>query len=122
LYSNIEMVFLLHNMTSRRQPLNAGIIKNFKVHYRNLLLKFIVSHVNSQSTAAEIVSTVDVKPAWEEVPRKMIRKCFHKCGVSPAICESEVSKETALFEKFGNLIQHINGINRLLAVQYISVH
>ncbi|XP_074636839.1 uncharacterized protein LOC141894975 [Acropora palmata] len=79
------MVFLLHDMTSRGQPLSAGIIKNFKVNYRNLLLKFVVSHVNSQSTAAEIVSMVDVKPAWEEVPRKMIRKCFQKRGFSPAI-------------------------------------
>ena len=90
--------------------MSAGIIKNFKVHYSNLLLKFVVSHVNSQSTAAEIVSMVDVKPAWEEVPRKMIRKCFHKCRFSPAICESEVSKETALFEEFGNLVQHINSL------------
>ena len=48
----------------------------------------------------------------------MIRKCFHKCGFSPAICESEVTKDTALFEELGNLVQLIDGLS---AAQYISV-
>ena len=108
------MVFLPPNTTSRLQPLDAGMIKNFKVRYRKLLLKFVVSHINSRSTAAEIVSTVDVlqaiqwvKQAWEEVPREMIRKCFPaKCGFLPAICESEVTEDT---EEFGNLVQPIDG-------------
>ena len=51
----------------------------------------------------------------------MIRKCFHKCGFSPAIYESEVTEDTALFEEFGNLVQRIDGIDGLSAEQYISV-
>ena len=62
-YSNIKMVFLPPNTTSRLQPLDAGIIKNFKVRCRKLLLKFVVSHFNSRSTAAEIVNTDDVLQA-----------------------------------------------------------
>lgn len=126
-YSNIKLVFLPPNTTSRLQPLDAGIIKNFKVRYRKLLLKFVVSRVNSGSTAAEIVKTVDVlqairwiKQAWEEVPQEMIRKCFHKCGFSPSICESEVSEDTALFEEFANLVQRIGSIDGISAEQYIS--
>ena len=67
-YSDIKTVFLPPNTTSRLQPLDAGIIKNFKVRYRKLMQKFVVSHVNSRSTAAEIVSTVDVLQAirWKK--------------------------------------------------------
>ena len=50
-FSNINVCFLPKNTTSRLQPLDAGIIQNFKVKYRKLLLKFVISRVNDKRTA-----------------------------------------------------------------------
>ena len=60
-FSNIKIVFLPKNMTSRLQPLDAGIIKSFKVHYRRLLLKHTLAKIDGTDlTASSIVKSVDV--------------------------------------------------------------
>ena len=54
--SNIKVIFLPKNTTSRLQPLDAGIIKNFKAHYRKLMLKHTLAQIGSASlTASDVV-------------------------------------------------------------------
>ena len=60
-FSNIKVVFLLINTTSKLQPLDAGIIKNFKYNYRQLLLNHVLSQIDgSDLCASEIVKSVNV--------------------------------------------------------------
>ena len=73
-YSNIKVVFLPNNTTSRLQPLDAGIIKNFKLKHRKKLLKFVISRINDSVKATDIIQEVDVlkaiswiKSAWGDV-------------------------------------------------------
>jgi hypothetical protein len=42
--SNVKLVFLPPNMIARTQLLDFGIIRNFKVKYRKMLLEFLLSH------------------------------------------------------------------------------
>ena len=63
----------------------AGIIQNFTVKYRKLLLKFVISRINDKKTATEIVKEVDIlkairwiSEAWSMVSEDTIQKCFKK--------------------------------------------
>ena len=66
-----------------------GIIQNFKVHYRTLLLRYVLSIIDqTTSTAAEISKSVTVFRAirwvaegWSSVKSETIVKCFRKCGI-----------------------------------------
>ena len=52
--TNIKLVFLSKNTTSRLQPFEAGIIKNFKHKYRKLLVRYVVSRIDEGKTASQI--------------------------------------------------------------------
>ena len=114
MFSNIKVVFLPPNMTSRLQPLDAGVIKNFKVRYRKLLLKFVVSRVNRGLKAPDIAKEVDVlqairwiKQAWDEVPEEIAQKCFDKCGFSNMVQNNERSEEEE-DQEFAELVRRIS--------------
>lgn len=70
-----------------------GIIKNFKVHYRKLLIKHTLARLGDLSegqNASSICKSVDlllairwIKQAWEEVTPQTIINCFSRCGATP---------------------------------------
>ena len=47
----IKLVFLPKNTASRLQPLDSGIIRNFKHKYRKLLVRYVVSRTDEGKTA-----------------------------------------------------------------------
>jgi len=86
--SNIKVVFLPANATSKFQPLDLGIIKNFKVHYKKLLLHYVVAKIDECSKASEVTKKITVLQAirwigeaWKKVSPYTIRKCFRLSGV-----------------------------------------
>ena len=48
-FSRIKVIFLPKNTTSHVQPLDAGIIKNFKVQYRELLVAHTLAQIDGSS-------------------------------------------------------------------------
>lgn len=103
-YSHIKLIFLPPNTTSKLQPLDLGIIQNFKVHYKTYLLRYVLSKIDHTTlTGAEIVKTIDVlkamrwvAQAWASVKPDTIVKCFRKGGILTA--ESVVVARTAVLE------------------------
>ena len=62
------------------------------MHYRKLLLRHVLFHMNEASCASDLAKSVNVfdaimwlKNAWDNVKRTTIQKCFAKCGFTKAV-------------------------------------
>jgi hypothetical protein len=51
--NHLEVIFLPANTTSKTQPLDAGIIASFKIHYRRSIMKFICTRLKEYSVFVE---------------------------------------------------------------------
>ena len=81
-YTNIKIIFLPPNTTSKLQPLDLGIIQNFKVHYRKLFLRFECSTASDVTKCVDVLQAIRwVAQAWKAVKEETISKCFWKAGV-----------------------------------------
>ena len=117
------MVFLPKNATSRLQPLDAGIIRNFKLKYRKKLLKFVISRINDNVKATDIIQEVDVlkaiswiKSAWGEVSEETIVNCFKKCGFRKS--QPDVQLTDFAEEEFESLVKELS--TDVSAAEYID--
>jgi len=84
--SNVTVKHLPPNTTSRLQPLDQGIIKTFKSHYRKYLLKSILIE-STEKDISEVAKGINVLDAvkwidlsWKTLSKETISKCFHKAG------------------------------------------
>ena len=85
-YSNIKVMFLPANKTSKLQPLDFGIINTFKINYRKLFIRYVLTKIDTCSTATEVVNSITILHAirWvAEVWKSAltIKKCFRKAGI-----------------------------------------
>ncbi len=77
------------------QPLDSGIIRNFKVKYRKMLLEFLLSHedVIALADAIKKVNVGDaidwVSQSWDQVTASTIKNCFRKVGLNEDVVEPE---------------------------------
>lgn len=77
--SHVKISFLPPNMTSVLQPMDAGIIRSFKSHYKKLVVKHYLSTLESHNklippSVKEAIYMV--KLAWSNVSVDTITNCF----------------------------------------------
>ncbi len=61
--SNIKLVFLPPNTTSKLQPCDAGIIQNVKLLFRKSLVRHVLFHMDEATSASEVAKKVNVLDA-----------------------------------------------------------
>ena len=77
-----ELVFLPPNTTSVTQPMDAGIIRNVKVHYRYILSngRLAASDEGTAFTWNILDAVIAAKTAWNQVTPNTIQNCYRKAG------------------------------------------
>ncbi|CAF0726997.1 unnamed protein product [Brachionus calyciflorus] len=88
-FSNIKLMFLPPNCTSLLQPLDQGIISNFKLKYRPKILQSIVKAIDNMEHLEDlsIKEAIDnIVISWNDVKPLTIKNCFKKAGFK---CEEE---------------------------------
>ena len=115
-FSNIHICFLPANTTSVLQPLDLGIIKNFKIHYWRYFLRYIISKIDECDKASDVVKSVNVliaipwvALAWSQVTADTISKCFRKAGILDTeldvICRDTESDDNDPFLEADKLLE-----------------
>ena len=82
---NIKLKSFPANTTAVIQPLDQGIIRTFKAHYRRDLVKHIIASAGSATTADDItITALDavywIDSAWKGVTETTIRNTFRSAG------------------------------------------
>lgn len=97
-FSNIKLLFLPPNTTSLIQPLDQGIIQNFKTNYRKLLVCNLVNTVDFNVNNKTIMnfSLLDAiflaNDAWIKISKESIVKTFIHSKLFKPVCLTDIKK------------------------------
>lgn len=93
---NIKLFFLPPNTTSHCQPLDRGIIRNFKVFYRGFIVKRLMTLIDSETSLDMVEKKITLVntliwtvAAWKKVSSETIKNCFNSAGFSNNIHSSQ---------------------------------
>ena len=93
--SNVTLQLLPQNKTSHAQPLDLGIIREFKVRYRKLMLKHLLAKIDVCKTNCSLAKSINIldsiywiAKSWNETQENTIIKCFRDTGY-PILLPSE---------------------------------
>ncbi|GBM38546.1 hypothetical protein AVEN_110211-1 [Araneus ventricosus] len=123
---NINLVFLPPNTTSMLQPLDQGIIRSFKVGYRELLLRHVLSQISSCKSSQELVKSISgldaiswTTSALKKVEPGCVLKCFKKAGF---FSTSEVVTDSTTEENENELADLVANLDSNFTVEeYVNI-
>lgn len=102
-FSNVEMLYLPPNCTSRIQPLDQGIIKSFKDQYKRLINRFVLMEMENENIGYQLIlKKIDMQHcvmfsamAWRNVTMECIKNCFKKALENAKIYQNTTNLESS---------------------------
>lgn len=120
--SNIRLHYFPPNTTSKLQPLDQGIIHNFKSHYRHEVVKMNLECLENEQNLQKITvltALLFVDKAWKTVTPSTVFNCFKKSGFNSNLPETQTSEESiALIRESIPLHQALQNVT---FEEYVSV-
>ncbi|XP_067650982.1 tigger transposable element-derived protein 6-like [Haliotis asinina] len=93
--TNVKVHFLPPNTTSHIQPMDAGIIRTFKAHYKKYLVKHFI-----RCAEDDLPQTLNlrealrfVKTAWSEVKSSTIQNCYRHVDIIPTPSDPVIDED-----------------------------
>lgn len=87
-FTNTKVVFLVPNMTSHIQPMDAGIIRAFKAHYRRLFILRALARYEDGDDNIYCIDQLEgmniAREAWTYVTSTTIANCWNHAGILEA--------------------------------------
>ena len=83
--TNIDLIFLPPNTTSVLQPVDHGVIRSLKAHYRKKVVPLCIKAVESNKPLPKISILQAMKhlvSSWNAVSKETIVNCFKKSNIS----------------------------------------
>ena len=79
-----KLIFLPPSTTSKDQPMDQGVIRSLKVHYKMMSIKKLIEATEKKKTLPEfsVLDTMQMLDlAWGKVTTKTVVNCFEKAGI-----------------------------------------
>ena len=83
--TNVRLVFQPPNTTSVLQPMDQGVIRSLKAHYRGTVVRRLCRALDKTKTLPKISILQAMKilvSSWEAVSAQTIVNCFRKAGIT----------------------------------------